>query len=102
MSELRTPQEAAAKLRCSLKTLRAHVRSGALKYVIIGRGTKRPRYMLTDADIDEFILNRTVRNPQPCLSTDRKARRSTSSISGGEVIAFTALQSERAAAKQRP
>ena len=102
MSELRTPQEAAAKLRCSVKTLRMHVRSGALKYVNIGRGTKRPRYRFADADLADFILNQTRRNAHPCLSTGQRARRSTSSISCGEVIAFTALQSERAAAKPKP
>jgi hypothetical protein len=40
---LRSPQEAAAKLRCSIKTLNGHIASGALAYVIIGHGTKRPR-----------------------------------------------------------
>src|SRR5262245_38763671 len=52
---LRTPAEAARKLRCSIKTLFAHVASGALRYVDIGRGTKRPHRMFTDADLDAFI-----------------------------------------------
>jgi excisionase family DNA binding protein len=71
--QLRTPQEAAARLRCSQRTLRAHVRAGALRYVIIGRGTKRPRRGFTDADLDEFI-ERQTRRDAPCLSTGRRAR----------------------------
>src|SRR5215831_7084198 len=54
---LRTPAEAARKLRCSVKTLRAHVAAGDLRYVIIGKGTKRPRIRFTAADLDEFIAN---------------------------------------------
>jgi hypothetical protein len=56
---LRTADEAAAKLRCSIKTLRGHVRSGALRYVVTGHGIKHPHKMFTDADIDEFIANQT-------------------------------------------
>jgi hypothetical protein len=97
VTALRTAQEAAARLRCSTKTLNGHVRSGALRYVIIGCGSKRPRRMFTDADLDEFIERQTRRNA-PYLSTDRKARRSTTLTSGCEVVAFTALQAERAAA----
>jgi hypothetical protein len=44
---LRTSTEAAEFLRCSRKTLSAHAGSGALRYVIVGHGTKRPRRMFT-------------------------------------------------------
>jgi hypothetical protein len=73
-TSLHTPNEAAARLRCSRKTLNAHVRSGALRYVLIGRGTKRPRRMFTDADLDEFI-ERQRRMAVPCPSIAQKARR---------------------------
>src|SRR5262245_9067841 len=49
---LKTAAQAAAKLGCSIKTLNGHIASGALRYVIIGHGTKRPRKMLHDADLD--------------------------------------------------
>ena len=52
---LLTASEAAVKLRCSIKTFNGYVAAGALKYVTIGHGTKRPRKMFTDADLDEFI-----------------------------------------------
>ena len=51
---LRTMREAAARLGCSVKTLKAHIASGALGYVVIGHGSKRPRKMFTDADINRI------------------------------------------------
>ena len=99
MTNLYTPKEAATRLRCSLKTLSAHVRSGALRYVQIGRGTKRPRRMYADPDLAEFI-ERQTRKEVP-WSTNRPARRTSISTSGGEVVGFTALQSERTAGKPR-
>ena len=88
---LRTPTEAAHKLRCSIKTLNGHIESGDLGYVVIGQGKKRPRRMFTDADLDAFITNRT-RKDVPCPSTRTRVRRSGNSTSGGEVIAFTGVQ----------
>src|SRR5262245_46179825 len=52
---LKTAAQAAAKLNCSSKTLKAHIDHGDLKYVAIGRGSKRPRRYFTDADLDRFI-----------------------------------------------
>src|SRR5262245_44123203 len=59
LTSLRTSREAAARLRCSIKTLRGHVRSGALPYVALGHGRKRVRKMFADADLDAFIANQT-------------------------------------------
>ena len=84
---LRPAAEAAAKLRCSIKTLNGHVESGALRYVVIGHGTKRPRRMFTDADLNEFIANQT-RKDVPCPSSASNARRIINSTSSAEVIAF--------------
>src|SRR5215510_5017451 len=42
---LKTAAQATAKLNCSIKTLNGHVAVGALRYVAIGHGTKRPRKM---------------------------------------------------------
>jgi hypothetical protein len=86
---LRTPAEAARKLRCSIKTLNGHISSGALRYVIIGHGKKHVRRMFTDADLDDFVANQT-RKDVPCPSTKTRARHTGNLISSGEVIAFTA------------
>ena len=99
---LRTPDEAARKLRCSVKTLLGHVASGALRYVNLGHGTKRPRYRFTDADLDDFIANQT-RKDVPCPSTRTRtaARRISTSTSKCEVIGFTGLRSRPRGAKPK-
>src|SRR5262249_53512472 len=63
---LKSAAEAAAKLGCSVKTLNGHVAFGALRYVSIGHGTKRPRRMFTDADLDDFIANQTRKDSPAC------------------------------------
>ena len=97
---LLTRAQAATKLNCSLRTFDGHVASGALRYVAIGHGLKRPRKMFTDVDLNEFIANQT-RKDVPCPSTASRARRSGTSTSGGEVIAFTGLRRPRRGAKPR-
>jgi hypothetical protein len=97
---LLTAAQAAAKLNCSIKTLNGHVAAGALKYVSIGHGTKRPRKMFTDADLDEFIANQTREAP-PCPSTASRARRTGTSISSGEVIGFMARRNARLGVKPK-
>jgi hypothetical protein len=98
---LRNAQEAAAKLGCSIKTLKAHVASGALRYVNIGRGSKRQSMRFTDHDLDTFITNQSQTKEQPCPSTKTHARPTGSSISAGEVIAFSAQQRPRPAAMRK-
>jgi hypothetical protein len=97
---LRSADEAAAKLGCSIKTLKGHVASGALTYVSIGRGSKRMRRMFTDADLDAFIEAQT-RKDVPCRSFATHARRTGISTSSGEVIAFTAQPRPRPAVKPK-
>ena len=69
---LLTAAQAAAKLNCSIKTLNGHVKAGGLKYVAIGRGTKRPRKMFTDADLDEFVAAQTRKDVPACPSSARQ------------------------------
>jgi hypothetical protein len=95
-----TEAEAAAKLRCSIKTLKSHVAAGRLKYVSVGHGTKRQRRMFNDADLNEFISNQT-RKDVPCPSTRTHARRTGNTISAGEVIAFTAQPRPRPGVKPK-
>jgi hypothetical protein len=99
---LRTKAEAAAKLGCSIKTLNGHVASGALRYVLIGHGKKRPRKMFADADLDAFITNQTRKDVPTCPPTKTRARHTGNSTSGGEVIAFTGVPRPRPGGKQKP
>jgi hypothetical protein len=99
---LRTPAEAARKLRCSVKTLNAHVAAGALRYVDIGRGRKRARKMFTDSDLNEFIANQSRKDvPCPSTRTETVVRRISISTSKCEVIGFTARRNARRAAKPK-
>jgi excisionase family DNA binding protein len=97
---LLTRAEAAAKLRISVKTLDEHVASGTLRYVALGHGRKRVRRMFSDADLDQFIANQT-RKDVPCPPTASRARHTSTSISGSEVIGFTALLKRRRDAKPK-
>jgi hypothetical protein len=96
----RTPAEAAAKLGCSIKTLNGHVAAGALKYVIVGHGMKRPRKMFADADLDQFIAAQT-RKDQPCPSAAIRGRRTGSTTFKSEVVAFSDLQRRRRGVKPK-
>jgi hypothetical protein len=98
---LKTAAQAAAKLGCSIKTLNAHVSSGALKYVAIGHGKKRLRKMFADADLNEFITNQT-RKESPCLSDATHARRSTRTTSKSTVVAFSDLRRRPPGGKRKP
>lgn len=97
---LLTPAEAAAKLRCSIKTLKGHIATGAVRYVIIGHGSKRPRKMFTDSDLDEFIAAQT-RKDFPCPSTAPAKRLIGISTSNTEVIGFTARRNARLGVKPK-
>src|SRR5262245_19227351 len=65
---LKTTEQAATKLGCSIKTLNGHVASGTLPYVQIGHGKKRPRKMFTDADLNAFVANQTRKEIPTCPS----------------------------------
>ena len=102
-SPLLKPAEMAAQLRISEKQLADLVRDGEVGFVNVGRGKKKPRILFTQADRDEFIERRRARkSPPSCQSIGRKARRSISTTSGSEVVAFSALRSARASAKRKP
>jgi hypothetical protein len=97
---LLTSAQVAAKLGCSIKTLNGHVASGALRYVAIGHGTKRPRKMFTDSDLDAFIANQT-RKDSPCPSSAIRARHIGASTSSSKVIAFSAVPRPRPGGKRK-
>jgi hypothetical protein len=97
---LRTMGEAAARLGCSIKTLNGHVATRALRYVNIGHGSKRPRKMFTDADLNTFIEAQT-RKDSPCPPSATRARPTGSTTSSGEVVAFTARPKSRPSGKPK-
>jgi hypothetical protein len=99
---LKTLQEGAAKLGCSIKTLNGHLASGALRYVITGHGTKRPRKMLTDADLDTFIENQTRKDSPACQSSATRARHTGGSTFSSTVVAFSAQPRPRPSGKRKP
>jgi hypothetical protein len=99
--DLLTKHEAAARLRCSEKTIDAHAASGALRYVLIGRGSKRKRKMFAPADLAAFIEAQTQKD-LPCPSSVTRVRGSTGSISGSQVIAFSARPKPRPGGKRKP
>lgn len=57
--QLLTPEDVAARLGCSTKTLLAHVRAGDIEPVVIGAGTKKPRRRFTEQAVAEFLIRRT-------------------------------------------
>ncbi|QBP23787.1 DNA-binding protein [Bradyrhizobium diazoefficiens] len=98
---LRSPQSAAERLGVSVKTLNGYVRDGELRYINVGRGSKKQRRKFTDEDLDELI-ERRARRDVPCQSISTKTARSTISTSSTKVFAFTALRDARAGARPKP
>jgi hypothetical protein len=98
---LRTAEEAAAKLRCSQKTLNGYVAAGTLRYVAIGHGSKRQRKMFTDADLNALIEAQTRKDSPACPSSASRARHTGTSTSSGAVIAFTARRNAPRGAKPK-
>jgi excisionase family DNA binding protein len=98
---LLTTDEAAARLRCSVKTLNGYIASGAIRYVAIGHGSKRPRKMFTATDLDDFIANQTRKDAPACQSSRTHVRLSGGSTSRSEVIAFSARRNAAPSGKQK-
>lgn len=84
MRELLTPEEAACRLRVSTKHLRQITRTGALRYVNIGCGDKRPTRRYTAEDLEAFLEGRT----ETCQSTAAPAKKSSRTTSCGKVVDF--------------
>jgi hypothetical protein len=97
---LLSPKIAACQLGISVKTLIGHVDDGEIRYINVGRGTKKIRRMFTGIDLEEFIERRAQRD-MPCQSTGRKNHRTTNMTSSTAAIGFTAQRNARLAEKQR-
>jgi hypothetical protein len=98
---LKTSAQAARRLGISIRTLRGLVTGGELRCVNVGRGKQREKIMFTDNDLDNLIAGRTRQKAQQCQSISPKARRTTTSTSSGEVIAFTARRNGQTDAKRK-
>lgn len=99
---LLTADEAAARLRCSIKTLNGYIASGAVRYVAIGHGSKRPRKMFTATDLDEFIVNQTKKDAPSCQSSKKPVRLIGGTTFRSEGTAFTDRQNARTVVKLKP
>ena len=86
-----TEAQAAARLGCSVKTLRSHIEAGELHYVQVGRGRERICRKFTVADIDAFVASQTrTEVPQTCPSAKTRVRRIGGSTSNIVAIGFSA------------
>ena len=68
---LRSPESAADRPWRFGKELNGYVRDGELRYINVGRGTKKLRRKFTDPDLDELVERRAKREV-PCRSTSTK------------------------------
>jgi hypothetical protein len=94
--------QAAERLNITIEQLMAHVDDGALRYVNVGRGSKRPRYRFKPADIDEFESNRTTQGRASCrFSKQQSPRRTTGTASTSNVVGFMAQRAARLARKPK-
>jgi hypothetical protein len=74
-TRLLRPHEVAERLGCTVKTLFGHIRDGSLRYVNVGRGDIRPRYMFAESDLAEFEEVRRRRNAGAMASSSRALTR---------------------------
>lgn len=93
-NRLLTPEQAAARLTITEDHLRALVANGAIGYINVGLGKKRPRRRFTEADIDDFIERRRGREV-PCPSIKTHDRHITRLTSGTAAIGFMAQRNAR-------
>jgi excisionase family DNA binding protein len=86
-------EETAEMLGISTRTLVAHVNAGDIRYVLIGKRTRK----FTQADIDAFIEAK-----RQCPSIAPKIRRTGTLTSLSTVGGFMAQRAQRLAARQKP
>ena len=83
-------KHAARTLGITEDQTRGLIQDGELHFIDVGRGKKRPRIRLTEADLDELIERRRRKREQQCQSTNRRSHRSTGSTSKLGAVGFTA------------
>ncbi|MDW9762195.1 helix-turn-helix domain-containing protein [Sinorhizobium meliloti] len=87
-TSLLTPEQAADRLGISVRQLRDLTDEGLLRWINIGLGEKRPTRRYTEADLQEFIMERS----RKCRSTNEKARTPTRTTSSFVVSDFLAIR----------
>jgi excisionase family DNA binding protein len=98
---LLTTAEAADRLGITVEKLLAFVHDGQLRGINMGRGSKRPRYKFTEADISELIEKRKTQEV-PCPSTNPKSPRRISGLtSKSVVVGFMDRRAAQIAAKRK-
>ncbi len=93
---LLTPDDAATYLGVTPKTLRRLL----VRYIIVGQGRVKAHRAYHRGDLDHFIEAHR-QEAKPCPSIHAKTRRTTTTISKCEVVAFSALRDAQASAKQK-
>lgn len=96
MAALLSTIEAAAELKISVKTLRGHVKDGAIRYIVTGRGTKRLMIAFDPADILLFqyeqaggrpsVLIEPAPEPEPTKNPRRRRAQKVYFIRRGDVV----------------
>jgi excisionase family DNA binding protein len=98
---LLTTREAADHLNITVEQLLQHVKGGALRYINVGRGDKRPRYRFAPSDLDAFKTSRSTLE-RACRSSSRKSQsRTTGTASRSNVVGFSARRAALLAAKPK-
>jgi hypothetical protein len=98
---LLTAAQAAARLGVTVDQFMGHVEDGAIDYINVGRGKKRPRYRFAPADLETFKAAR-ITTEQPCRFSSRKNPNPiTGSTSKSKVVGFTALRAAHLAKKPK-
>ncbi|MBX5112738.1 helix-turn-helix domain-containing protein [Rhizobium lentis] len=93
------PAEAAEQLRISQRQLRDLTDDGLLRWINVGRGSKRATRRYTQEDIDEFKKRQAQTS---CPSTSAPARKPTPTISSSGAVDFLAILAKRKSEKQKP
>jgi excisionase family DNA binding protein len=96
---LYTTKQAAAELQVTVRQVRGLVHDGELRYINVGRGSKKPRMRFADDDLAEFKERR--RRREACLSGATKNHPTINTRSPSEVIGFAARHKQRTAAKRK-
>jgi excisionase family DNA binding protein len=67
--EMLSVKDVAARLRISLEQVLTLIRSGALKASNVGLGIKRPRWRISESDLQAFLDKRA---PKPARPKNRR------------------------------
>jgi excisionase family DNA binding protein len=93
--------QAATLLGITVPQLLALVDDGAVKFINVGRGMKRPRYRFERTDLDAFKASRAKIQEHTCRSTEGRGPNFSRSTSSSNVIGFQDARAVRRSAKPK-